>query len=47
MTEKIPTSGRTVIKADGTSEYIRYYDQPLTKEEQAATKWFHVLSPNE
>lgn len=47
MTEKIPTSGRTVIKADGTSEYIRYYDQPLTKEEQAATEWFHVLSPNE
>jgi|SRR5215213_1028614 len=49
MTEenRIPTGGRTVIRPDGTSERITYYDHPLTKDEQVATEWFHVLSPNE
>lgn len=48
MSDKpLPTGGRTVIKADGTAERITYYDQPLTKEEQAATEWFHILSPHE
>lgn len=45
--DKIPTGGRVQIKPDGTSEYVRFYDEPLTKDEQAATQWFHDLSPNE
>ncbi len=47
MTEKLATGGRVRIKPDGTSEYVRYYDPPLTKEEQAATAWFDDLSPSE
>ncbi len=47
MTEQVPTGGRVVIGADGAGEWRHFYDAPLTKEEQAATAWFHDLSPNE
>lgn len=45
--KRIPTGGRTVIKPDGTSEYVRFYDAPLSKDEQAAVAWFTELSPHE
>lgn len=47
MTDKIPTGGRVVIGPDGAGEWKHFYDDPLTKEEQAATAWFRDLSPNE
>lgn len=42
-----PTGGKTVIKADGTTEHVTYYDKPLSKDERAAVEWFDVLSPHE
>lgn len=42
-----PTSGRITIGGDGTVSQERFYDRPLTREEQAAVKWFTDLSPNE
>jgi hypothetical protein len=47
MTEPVPTGGRVVIGPGGAREWKRFYDAPLTKEEQAATAWFNDLSPNE
>jgi hypothetical protein len=45
--EKTPTGGSVVIGPGGTSEWKRFYDEPLTRDEQKATAWFNELSPNE
>ena len=48
MSDKpVPTGGRVVIGPDGTGEWKRFYDQPLSREESEAVKWFTELSPNE
>lgn len=44
---KGPTSGRITVGGDGTVNRERFYDRPLTREEQEAVKWFTDLSPNE
>lgn len=41
-----PTGGRMVLNADGTSEYVRFYDKPLTADEETAVAEFLELSPN-
>lgn len=41
-----PTGGRMVLNADGTSEYVRFYDKPLTADEERAVAEFLELSPN-
>lgn len=45
--DRIPTSGKAVINAGGSSGWIRFYDEPLTKDEEAAVAWFTELSPHE
>lgn len=45
--DQVMTGSRRVISADGTVSVEKFYDKPLTKDEQAATQWFHDLSPNE
>lgn len=48
MSDKpVPTGGRAVIGPDGTGEWKRFYDRPLSREESEAVKWFTELSPNE
>lgn len=42
-----PTSGRITVGGDGSVNRERFYDRPLTREEQEAVKWFTDLSPNE
>ena len=44
---RIPTGGRAVLKPDGTSEYVRFYDKPLSRDEETAVAWFTELSPFE
>jgi hypothetical protein len=42
-----PTSGRITVGGGKPSEIKRFYDEPLTRDELAATRDFRALSPHE